>query len=112
MSDKDERNPQAATKADLDVRAIESVRFNDLNRFLADKNAEHPCEACGRSVEWLIKTDDADHPFIHFLTNFRDPDNGNLFFSIMCPNCSNTRFFDAFEVARHLDLIGGTNGET
>lgn len=94
---------------DPEIVAIEAVKFNDFNNYLAEKDAERPCEACGHK-EWCIKTQEDDYPALHFLTNYRKPSTGTLFFSTFCPRCGNTRLFDALEVVAHLGWVDEQNG--
>lgn len=114
MSYEDEQDPdyeeETAEEVDEEALAIESLKFSDLNKFIMDKDAEKSCEACGYVGEWWIKTDQEDLPSIHYFTSYRQPDKGTLMFSTHCPNCSNTRFFDAVEVLAYLKSTGESNG--
>jgi predicted nucleic-acid-binding Zn-ribbon protein len=112
MSDENEHDPDNEDSIDEEALAIESLRFSDLNRFIIDKDAEKSCDACGYTGEWWIKTDADDLPSLHYFASYRNPDKGSLMFSMHCPNCSNTRFFDAIEVLAHLKSVGESHGQS
>jgi len=106
----DEQTKEGVLEAlNPEVLAVEALTYDELNSYFLSKEAEKPCGACGYSGEWDIKTD-GDQPSLLFVPDYRNPSVGTLFFTLTCPNCMNTRLFDALDVMRILRSAERDNG--
>lgn len=83
-----------AQERDAALDQILSISFDEFNGFLAETNAEKPCEACHSTEEWDVWVDDGV-PQLTQSSLFRTPENGVLYFCTMCKTCGNTRHFNA-----------------
>lgn len=92
-----------ATDVEKEVELIVSITLDEFIDFLAERNAEKPCEACDRTVEWRVRTD-GTHPILTQMTFYKAPDEVDLFCSVFCPECGNTRLFNARYVGAFVKL--------
>ena len=83
---------------DLDVDSAVTLTTEDFNEFLARQDAEHACDACGLTVEWYMRTQE-NKPLITYMPYYAGQPSAELFYSLFCPNCGNTRLFNAIYVA-------------
>ncbi|KIF56207.1 hypothetical protein [Pseudomonas fluorescens] len=90
-----------AQERDVDVDRILAITFDDFNGFLAETDAEQPCEACNSTEEWDVWVDDG-MPQLTQSTLYRTPENGILYFNTMCRSCGNTRLFNAQFVSDYI----------
>lgn len=90
-----------AQERDADLDRILAITFDDFNGFLAETNAEQPCEACHSTEEWDVWVDDGV-PQLTQAPLFRTPESGVLYFSTMCRTCGNSRLFNAIFVSEFI----------
>jgi len=96
---------------DVEIEEVLAVSFDDFNKFLAEKNAEQRCEACGYEGEWYMRTNGASPHLVQTLL-FRDPSQLELNFALNCANCGSSRFFNATFVVNELKRMrSAENGE-
>lgn len=80
------------------IAQIQSVTIDEVNAFLRRADAEKPCDACGRKVEWWIRTI-KDRPLLTTMPFWLDHSMSEVYFSLFCPMCGHTRLFNAHYVA-------------
>jgi hypothetical protein len=81
---------------------IESVTYDELIKFLLERNAKGKCECCS-TESWSVSIEsDQTHPMILRQRSNRFPTDGVLSFVMMCKNCGNLRHIAAKFAARSI----------
>ena len=94
-----------------EVERILSVTLDEMIRFLSERKAERPCEACGREVDWVIRAD-GQKPVLTQSWFYNNTNQVDVHFSVFCPECGNTRLFNARYVGAYVTRTrGAKNGE-
>lgn len=86
------------------VELLSSITLDEINHFLRVADAERACQACGNQVEWFVRTQD-NRPLLVCTPFYFTPDRQEGYFSLFCPMCGNTRFFNAYYVGLQIEQL-------